>query len=108
LHSQNRNFFCEDYILASFCFFECAPVKGMIGLMDIRKQALKLAARDYTGLVLMAKANIMQEKFKESIPYLDKAIDVYPQEAQAGQLRGVVESKLGNKQAALEYFHACA
>ncbi len=72
------------------------------------KQALKLAPRDYTGLVLMAKANIMQEKFKESIPYLDKAIAVYPEEAQAGQLRAVVESKLGNKTAALEYFYACA
>ncbi len=72
------------------------------------KQALKLAPRDYTGLVLMAKANIMQEKFEESIPYLDKAIDVYPEEAQAGQLRGVVESKLGNKQAALDHLYACA
>jgi len=58
-------------------------------------------------LVLMAKANIMQEKFKESIPYLDKAIDVYPGEAQAQQLRGVVESKLGNKQAALDHLYAC-
>ena len=72
------------------------------------KQALKLAPNDYTGLVLMAKAKIMQEKYKESIPYLDKAIGVYPGEAQAGQLRAVVETKLGNKTAALEYFHACA
>ena len=50
----------------------------------------------------------MQEKYEKAIPYLDKAISVYPEEAQAGQLRGVVEKKLGNKEAALAHFHACA
>jgi Flp pilus assembly protein TadD len=56
----------------------------------------------------MAKSQIMQEKFKESIPYLDKAIEVYPEEPQAGELRGVVASKLGNKQSAIDFFYACA
>ena len=71
-------------------------------------QALKLAPKDYTGLVLMAKANILQQKYRESIPYLDRAITVYPEEAQARQLRGVVDAKLGKKQAALDHLYACA
>ena len=75
---------------------------------SLLRQALKLAPQDYTGLVLMAKAKIMQEQYRASIPYLDLAIDVYPEEAQAGQLRAVVEAKLSNKTAALEYLHACA
>jgi len=75
---------------------------------DLLKQSLRLAPRDYTGLVLMAKAQIMQEKFEQAIPYLDKAIAAYPKEAQAQELRGVVASKLDDKQAALEFFHACA
>jgi tetratricopeptide (TPR) repeat protein len=75
---------------------------------SLLKQALKLAPKDYTGLVLMAKTNILQEKYRESIPYLDRAITVYPEEAQARQLRGVVDAKLGKKQAALDHFYACA
>ena len=72
------------------------------------KQALKLAPKDYTGLVLMAKTNILQEKYRESIPYLDRAISVYPEEPQARQLRGVVDAKLGKRQAALDHLYACA
>lgn len=72
------------------------------------KEALRLAPKDYTGLVLMAKTNILQEKYRESIPYLDRAITVYPEEAQARQLRGVVDAKLGKKQAALDHLYACA
>ena len=70
--------------------------------------ALKRAPDDYTGLVLMAKAKIMQENYRGSIPYLDRAIAAYPGEPQAKQLRGVVDAKLGKKQAALDHLYACA
>lgn len=75
---------------------------------SLLQQALKLAPRDYTGLVLMAKAQIIQDNYKEAIPYLDRAIAAYPGEPQAKQLRGVVDAKLGDKQAALDHFYACA
>ncbi len=75
---------------------------------NLLAEALKLAPKDYTGLVLMAKANILQKKYRESIPYLDQAVTVYPEEAQARQLRGVVDAKLGKKQAALDHLYACA
>jgi predicted Zn-dependent protease len=75
---------------------------------SLLQQALALAPKDYTGLVLMAKANILQKKYRESIPYLDQAVTVYPEEAQARQLRGVVDAKLGKKQAALDHLYACA
>ena len=71
---------------------------------DLLRQALKRAPNDYTGLVLMAKAKIMQENYRGSIPYLDLAMKVYPDEAQAPHLRGVVEKKLGNKTAAWNIF----
>jgi beta-barrel assembly-enhancing protease len=70
-------------------------------------EALKHAPGDYTGLVLMAKAKIIQEDFKGSIPYLDRAMEAYPGEQQAIQLRGVVDAKLGKKQAALQRLHEC-
>jgi predicted Zn-dependent protease len=75
---------------------------------DLLKQALKLAPNDYTGLVLMAKAKIIQDQLKESLPYLDRAIRAYPGEEQAPQLKGVVEKKLGDKKAALESFYLAA
>ncbi|MBM4309763.1 MAG: peptidase M48 Ste24p [Deltaproteobacteria bacterium] len=71
-------------------------------------EALKIAPNDYTGLVLMAKAKIIQENDRGAIPYLDRAIAAYPGEPQAKQLRGVVDARLGNKQAALQHFHECA
>ncbi len=70
--------------------------------------ALQLAPDDYTGLVLMAKANIIQEKYRDAIPYLDRAMQAYPGEPQAKQLRGVVDAKLGKKHAALRRFRECA
>jgi len=70
--------------------------------------ALKLAPHDYTGLLLMAKAKIIQQDYRGSIPYLDRANAAYPGELQAKQLRAVVDAKLGRKQAALRRLYACA
>lgn len=69
-------------------------------------ESLKQAPNDYTGLVLMAKAKMVQERFADARPFLDKAIKVYPEEAQAQHLRGVVDLKLGDASSALEHFMA--
>lgn len=65
------------------------------------KQALGKAPDDYTGLVLMAKTYIAQEKPANAQPYLDKASSVYPQQAQAQQLSGI--NSLALKQPAKAY-----
>jgi len=57
--------------------------------------ALKLAPDDYTGLLLMAKTKIRQKSYRESIPYLDRAIAAYPGEPQAKRYRDAVRAELG-------------
>ncbi|MGE4421845.1 MAG: M48 family metalloprotease [Pseudodesulfovibrio sp.] len=56
-------------------------------------QALKLAPNDYTGLLLMSKLLIAQEKYNAALPYAEHARDVYPSEAQASQVAGVLQLK---------------
>jgi len=62
--------------------------------------ALKKAPDDYSGLLLMAKCRIAQGKYAEAKPYAEKARAVYPAEAQAMQLDGVVQMKAGRYEAA--------
>jgi len=57
--------------------------------------ALKLAPDDYTGLLLMAKAKIAQQKHAAAIPYLDRAIAAYPGEPQAERYRDDMKAALG-------------
>lgn len=74
---------------------------------DLLAASLKLAPNDYTGLVLMAKSRMIQERFADAQPFLDRAIDVYPEEAQARHLRGIVDVKKGNAAAAMKQFEVC-
>ncbi|MCP4746754.1 MAG: M48 family metalloprotease [Desulfobacteraceae bacterium] len=60
------------------------------------KSALKTAPDDYAGLVIMAKCQLVQEKADMAGKYLEKALAVYPEEAQAHYLSGYV--KLNQKQ----------
>ena len=60
------------------------------------KAALKQAPGDYTGLVVMAKCMLQQKKYAEAGKYAGQAQKVYPQEAQAHYLAGLV--KLGEKE----------
>lgn len=66
--------------------------------------SLRQAPRDYTGLVLMAKVLMVQDKHNQAKPFLDRAIEVYPQEAQAQHLAGVVALEQGQAQTALTRF----
>lgn len=56
-------------------------------------QGLKLAPKDYAGLVIMAKCKISQEKYDQALTYSEKAKRVYPQEAQANHLSGFSKIK---------------
>ena len=69
-------------------------------------RSLERAPQDYTGLVLMAKTLMIQEKNTQARPYLDRAIAVYPEEAQAHHLAGVASLHAGQPGAALERFQS--
>ncbi|BCS88618.1 M48 family metalloprotease [Pseudodesulfovibrio sediminis] len=53
-------------------------------------QALQKAPHDYTALLLMSKVLIAQEKYDQALPYAMEAKRVYPEEAQANQVSGVL------------------
>jgi len=65
------------------------------------KSALKQAPDDYAGLVMMAKCLMVQEKTSEAGSFVEKAKQVYPQEAQAYYLDGFV--KINEKKYASAY-----
>lgn len=71
---------------------------------ELLKTSLKLAPDDYTGLVLMGKTLMIQERMKEAQRFLDKAMAVYPQEAQAQHLGGVAALHQGKAEIALTRF----
>ncbi len=55
------------------------------------KKALQQAPRDYTALIMMAKCRLQQGKHSEAKRYAEQAKRVYPQEAQAHFLAGIVK-----------------
>jgi thioredoxin-like negative regulator of GroEL len=69
-------------------------------------KALKQAPRDYTGLVLMAKCQLSQKKIDAAEPYLKRAREAYPAEAQTDYLSGYVKLNQEKYDAALEQFDA--
>ncbi|BBO75280.1 peptidase M48 [Desulfosarcina widdelii] len=60
------------------------------------KEALAQAPDDYVGLLLMAKCQLMQKKNAEAERYVERAKQVYPEEAQAYHISGI--TKIRNKQ----------
>jgi predicted Zn-dependent protease len=58
-------------------------------------QALDQAPNDYTGLLLMAKCQLVQKKECQAERYADRAKQVYPDEAQAYHISGI--AKIRNK-----------
>ena len=57
---------------------------------DHFRMALHKAPEDYAGLLMMAKCLYAQEKFAEATPYANLAQQVYPGEAQAYFVSGMV------------------
>jgi len=71
---------------------------------DHFKTALKQAPDDYAGLCMMSKCLLAQKKNDQAKQYAEKAKKVYPQEAQARHLDGVVNIRLKDFDAAYQDF----
>jgi beta-barrel assembly-enhancing protease len=67
-------------------------------------RALKIAPNDYTALVMMAKCQYLQENWTQTQRYIAQAQRVYPEEAQAWQISGIVNLKIKNYAAAYTDF----
>jgi len=67
------------------------------------RTALKSTPRDYAANVLMAKCLAAQDKNAQALEYAQSASQIYPQEAQAHKLVGVLA--LGQKDPAVAYEH---
>ena len=70
------------------------------------QRALKGAPNDYTGLVMMAKCQLAQEKYGEAQRFARQAKQVYTSEAQAYYIGGIAEVKSKDFRAAYEDFKA--
>ncbi|SFX12333.1 M48 family metalloprotease [Marinospirillum alkaliphilum] len=68
------------------------------------ESSLQVAPQDYTGLVMLGKAWMMQERYDQADRWLQDAIRVYPQEAQAQHLSGVALLQQNKPDAALNRF----
>lgn len=80
--------------------------KDYSGAEDTLRQALGIAPRDYTALVMMAKCQLLQEKFAEADRYAEKARQVNPREGQGYHLGGFAKMKQKKFDAALNLFDA--
>ena len=67
------------------------------------RTALKATPRDYAANALMAKCLSLQDKDAQAMQYAQTATQIYPQEAQAQKLVGVLA--LGEKDPATAYEH---
>jgi predicted Zn-dependent protease len=68
------------------------------------KQALNQAPDDYTGLLLMAKCQLVQQKNADAGRYAEKAKQVYPDEPQAYHISGITNVRSKKYDAAYEDF----
>ncbi len=57
---------------------------------DAMQAALKKAPDDYAGLLIMSKLLAAQKKYDEALAYAEQAHEVYPEEAQASALTGML------------------
>jgi len=70
-------------------------------------QALRQAPQDYTALVMMAKAMMLQDNYQEGLKYAEQAKTAYPGEAQAVHLTGMGKIRLRQFEGAYAEFAAC-
>ena len=84
---------------------EGALVQKKYGDAEIHfRKALKQAPNDYAGLVMMSKCQLVQKKYREAQRYAERAVHVYPQEAQAYHILGFAGTKLKDFDSAYEAF----
>lgn len=70
------------------------------------KEGLRLAPDDYAGLLLMAKCRMVQKKYRDAEGFAEKAKSVYPEEAQANHICGIIKAELSRYDTALLEFDA--
>jgi predicted Zn-dependent protease len=68
-------------------------------------EALGQAPDDYAGLLLMAKCQLMQKKNAEAERYVERAKQVYPEEAQAYHISGITKIRNKRYEAAYQDFN---
>lgn len=68
------------------------------------ENALKTAPQDYEALLLMAKCQMAQDNYDKGLQYARRAKDIYPQEAQALHVAGVLSIQAGQYEHALADF----
>ena len=78
--------------------------KSFAGAEENFRRALELAPDDYAGLLLMSKCQLLQQKEAAGRKYARRAMEVYPQEAQAYHLAGFADLKLGDFEDAYRNF----
>ncbi|MEX1058214.1 MAG: tetratricopeptide repeat protein, partial [Natronospirillum sp.] len=69
-------------------------------------RAVELAPDDYTGLMLMGKLQLTQEREERALEYFGRAAEVLPNEGQAVQYQGLANLGLERYDRAIEYFLA--
>ena len=57
------------------------------------QKALKKAPNDYAGLLMMAKCQMVKENLSKAARFVEKARQVYPDEAQACNINGFIKLK---------------
>jgi predicted Zn-dependent protease len=80
--------------------------KDFSGAESHLRAALKEAPNDYTALIMMAQWLLTQKKYREAGVYAKQANRVYPQEAQAYEVGGIINILDKNFDAAYEGFAA--
>ncbi len=71
------------------------------------QRAIKIAPRDYTANVLMAKSQYAQQRFDRAAHYAGEAGQIDPQEAQAQMIMGAARLNTGEFDAAFDNFEDC-
>lgn len=75
------------------------------GAQSSYQSALKQAPNDYAGLLMMAKCLMVQEDYIEAERFVQKARQVYPDEAQACNISGFIKLKNKKYSSALQEFN---
>lgn len=71
---------------------------------DSLKQALRTAPDDYAGLVILSICMLLMNKYDESLQYAQTAQQVYPSEARAHHIAGIVNIHLSRFEQAVDAF----
>lgn len=80
--------------------------KDFVGAETLLRDAIHRAREDYCARVLLAKCMLAQRKPADARPHLEKAVAIYPEEAQAHNLLGMTYLLTQAPERALEQFTA--